>query len=227
MVHPAYRNKGIGTALLRWSQERANTLMAGSIGQPVYQVSTECLTPPADRLYSAYGFDRFFEELVMQRDLAQPLPRVRLPADVVILSWKPELADKFYQAYYAAFQARPGFPGWSLESWTAHVTGDDYVRGWTLLALRNDALAGFVIGDINLAATPHRGYIAQVGVVPSQRGIGLAPALMVESMKRMAGDGIRTVNLAVNTNNPGAVQTYLKLGFQTIGTRARYEKPAA
>jgi ribosomal protein S18 acetylase RimI-like enzyme len=47
---------------------------------------------------------------------------------------------------------------------------------------------------------------------------------MVETMRRMVADGINKVDLTVHTNNPGAIQTYLQLGFSVIGRRARYEK---
>jgi GNAT superfamily N-acetyltransferase len=107
-VHPDYRNKGFGNYLIRWSQAQGQNLLAGNHAEKrVFQIKTESLTDPADRLYRAYGFDNVFEELVMQRDLCLPVPVIALPNDVVISSWKPELAEQFYQAYYAAFQNRP------------------------------------------------------------------------------------------------------------------------
>jgi ribosomal protein S18 acetylase RimI-like enzyme len=47
---------------------------------------------------------------------------------------------------------------------------------------------------------------------------------LVETMRRMQATGTPWADLNVHTNNPGAIQTYIRLGFTTIGRRARYER---
>ncbi len=42
----------------------------------------------------------------------------------------------------------------------------------------------------------------------------------------MQAAGAESTQLTVNVNNPGAIQAYVKLGFATIGRRARYEQMA-
>ena len=56
----------------------------------------------------------------------------------------------------------------------------------------------------------------------TQAGIG--SALLIETMRRMRATGSNSAQLTVNINNPGAIQTYAQLGFETIGCRARYER---
>ncbi len=229
MAHPDYRNRGIGTALLRWSEAQSGALMAGSGAEGwVCRVRTEGLTEPADRLYRAHGFEPVFEELVMQRDLSLPLPATGWPEGAQVTSWTDDRAaqEQFYQAYTAAFRDRPGFPGWSADEWIGHVTENDHVPEWSLLARREGTPVGFVIGNVDLTAEPHGGFIWQVGVIPNERRRGLATALMVEAMRRMAAGGMPKVDLTVNVNNPGAIEAYLRLGFRTVGRRARYEKAA-
>ena len=68
------------------------------------------------------------------------------------------------------------------------------------------------------------GYVMQVGVIPTMRRRGLASGLIVEAMRRMRAAGAAAVLIAVNINNPGAIQAYSQLGFTTIGRRARYER---
>ena len=68
--------------------------------------------------------------------------------------------------------------------------------------------------------------LLQVGVIPAQRRRGLASALIVETLRRMRADGEGSADIAVHLNNPGAIQTYLGLGFETLGRRAKYERPA-
>lgn len=222
-VHPDLRNQGLGSYLMHWSQ--AGVLQTGASGPaPVLQIRTESWTEPAHHLYTAHGFECVEESLVMERDLCQPLPVRLLPEGMTIASWRPELAEQFYEAYHVAFLDRPGFPGWSSSEWIGHVTDNDLVAEWSLLALAGNDPAGFVIGNIDLTSTPAGGFIWQIGVLPAQRMRGLASALLVECMQRMNTSGCHSALLTVHTNNPGAIQAYAQLGFTTIGRRARYEK---
>ncbi len=224
-VRPEVRGRGLGTALMQWSLEQAQVLLAGA-GEPqkVMEVATESLTEPARRLYLARGFACVFEELVMEMDLRQPLQDRRLPPDVAITNWQPDLAEKFFQAYHASFHERPGFPGYRAAEWIAIVTENDHRPDWSLLARLGGEPAGFVIGNIDLSKDPPGGHIWQVGVVPSQRRRGLASALLVESMRRMQAGEAVSAFLTVHVNNPGAVEAYARLGFKTIGRRARFER---
>jgi mycothiol synthase len=226
-VRPDLRGRGIGGYLMRWSQVQAQSLLAGGPGKRrVLQIRTESLTEPADRLYRAHGFECVDESLVMRRDLRLPLPDCHLPPGVTLAIWQPGLAEQFYQAYHAAFRDRPGFPGWSADEWITQVTSNDLIPNWSLLVRAADVPLGFIIGCVDATRTPPGGYVWQIGVIPSQRRRGLASALLVESMRRMQAAGSPWAELIVHLNNPGAIQAYARLGFTTIGRRARYERSA-
>jgi mycothiol synthase len=223
-VRPDVRRRGIGTFLMQWSQEQAKALLAG-VAEPqrVMEVATEALTEPAHRLYLAHGFVCVFEELVMERALHLTLPDRPLPQDVTITNWRPDLAEQFFQAYHASFRERPGFPGFSATEWIAQVTENDHKPEWSLLARVNGEPVGFVIGNIDLTKDPPGGHIWQIGVIPAQRRRGLASALVVETMQRMQETGASSALLTVHINNPGAIKAYSRLGFITVGRRARYQ----
>jgi ribosomal protein S18 acetylase RimI-like enzyme len=224
-VRPDQRDKGIGAYLMDWSQNQALDLRTGTVDKPlVLQIATESLTESAHRLYRAQGFENIFEELVMRRDLSVPLANYTIPPGVTLMSWQSELAEEFYQAYYPAFRERPGFPGWSAAEWIAQVIDNDLIPEWTLLARADGVPSGFLIGCIDLTTTPPGGYVQQIGVIPAQRRRGLASALLVETMRRMQAAGADAAQLTVHINNPGAIEAYARLGFVTIGRRARYER---
>jgi mycothiol synthase len=224
-VRPDMRGRGFGTYLMHWGQIQAGSLLAGAAAdQRLICIATESLTEPAHRLYLAQGFEPVFDELVMRRDLQQPLPDQPLPEGVTLTAWQPGVAEEFYQAYHAAFRERPGFPGWSSAEWIAQVNDDDHMPEWSLLAMAGGVPLGFVIGDAILTTDPPSGYIWQIGVVPALRRRGLGSALLVETMRRMQVAGAPWADLTVNINNPGAIQTFTELGFVTIGHRARYER---
>lgn len=223
-VRPDFRNRGIGTYLLRWSEAQAQTLFtANGPGERLLQIASESLTEPAEHLYRAFGYQRAMEELVMQRDLKLPLPDRPLPAGVNVMAWQPGLAAQFYEAYRSSFGDRPGFPGWSAAEWISNRLEDENaIAGWSLLARLGDEPVGFLT-----AGTEHPGgFVVQVGVVPRQRRRGLGTALMVESMRRMQAAGEVAVQLTVNINNPGATEAYEKLDFFAVGRRGRYQRIA-
>jgi len=220
-VQPDLRGKGIGTYLIRWGQMQTQSLLAGSVNnQLALQIATESLTASAHQLYLAHGFESVSESLVMRRNLDLPLPEYAFPPGVTIADWDPALADQFFQAYDAAFRERPGFPGYTATEWVDSWTTDRFRPEWSMLARSGDEPLGFLMATSN----PPHGFIMQVGVIPAQRRRGLASALMAETMRRMETAGAVSVQLTVNVNNPGAIQTYAQRGFVTIGRRARYER---
>ena len=220
-VRPDSRGRGVGTYLMRWSQAQAESLLTSPLTvQRVLQINTESLTDSAHHLYIAHGFQSITESLVMRRDLQLPLPDCALPPDVTVTSWRPDLADQFFQAYDAAFRERPGFPGYrSAAEWVDSWTNDHFRPEWSLLGRMGDVPVGFLMG----VANPPHGFVMQVGVIPIQRRRGLGSALIVEAMQRMLADGAASSQLTVHINNPGAIKTYTELGFATVGRRARYE----
>lgn len=217
-VHPAWRGRGIGAALIRWGTTQADALLeACPDAERVMEIATESLTPAADRLYRRHGFAQTFAEDVMRRDLRAPLPETPLPPGITLTTWQPMLAGAFYETYWASFRERPGFRGMSRVDWIAWATDDDdFAPEMSLLASAGDLPAGFAICD--------DGWVAQVGVRPEWRGRGLGAALLGEVLRRFRDAGRAEVALGVNVNNPTARRLYDRLHFAQIGRRARYTR---
>jgi mycothiol synthase len=217
-VHPAYRRRGFGSFLLRWSIAEASRLLAACPPDRahVLQLTTETLTEAAARLFGRHGFTQQFAEDVMRRDLADPPQAVLLPSGIRFATWAPALADQFFAVYQASFRERPGYPDWSQEEWMAWLeTDDDAFRSeLSLLATQDDLPAGFIVCDER--------WIVQMGVRPDRRGRGIGSALVIEALKRIRAAGGDHVLLDVNVNNPSAARVYTRLGFERVGRRARY-----
>ncbi|HJZ49055.1 MAG TPA: GNAT family N-acetyltransferase [Roseiflexaceae bacterium] len=216
-VHPGDRGRGLGGFLMAWSVAKGRALLAGAAGdrQHMLRLTTEALTPAAERLYRRHGFTQEFAEDVMRRDLRTALPEAPFPRGVTIATWTPALAGQFFEAYQASFRERPGFPGWSAERWIEWATGDTgFHPQMSLLAKQGEQPVGFIVCD--------DAWIVQVGTHPSWRGRGLGAALVVEALRRFQAAGAEHVMLDVNVNNPRAARVYTWLGFDVIGRRARY-----
>ena len=222
MVHPAWRDRGLGSGLLAWGAAQApGVLQACPVGQAyTLRLASEFLTPAAEGLFTRQGFEKQFVEWVMRRSLEDALPPVALPASIRLETWTAERAALFFLAYQGAFRERPGFPGWSMSEWVAWVSEDDeFFPEASLLALAGDQPVGFTA-----CAT---GWVTQMGVLPAWRGRGLGAALLAEALRRFYQAGSKEAWLDVNENNPGAARLYKKLGFNLAGRRGRFVRSLA
>ena len=183
------------------------------------RVVSECLPDGETGRWATAGFDLVFEELALERDLAdtEGLPEVRWPAGSTVLEWSDSVAAASFEVYEAAFRDRPGFPGWSRSEWLERLTGDaDFVPETSVCVLLDGVPAGFVICS--------RGWVDQVGVAPAHRRIGLATAIVTEATCRMRAAGTRVARLHVNANNTEARATWRHLGWRESGRRGRFER---
>jgi [ribosomal protein S18]-alanine N-acetyltransferase len=115
----------------------------------------------------------------------------------------------------------------------ANLHGASFRRGWSedeferLLLERNVVthramigrqLVGFIVSRL----APPEAEILSIAVAPSQRGRGLARALLDLHLRRLVGLGTRTVFLEVDENNTPARRLYRRMGFGDAGRRERY-----
>jgi mycothiol synthase len=208
MVHPAWRRRGIGGHAFDWAARTA--------GDRELHAETEALGDGAHALYLSKGLTQVFAEDVMQLPASARPPGAHAPDGLILSPWGQADPVRFYSVYEAAFRDRPGFPGWQQARWIEWISADDDFRPeWALLATLAGTDVGFVVGDAS-------GWIIQMGVVPSARGKNIGAWLIGEAVRRMRSAGETAITLNVNMNNPHAAMLYLRLGFTTIGRRARY-----
>ena len=68
-----------------------------------------------------------------------------------------------------------------------------------------------------------QGYLAQLGVLPSQRGTGLGRALLLETFRRDAADGHTVTSLSVDGENDGARRIYDSVGMTVAEEMHRWD----
>lgn len=211
MLHPDYRQKGIGRFLMQWALERATS--------PVV-IHNDALTASAERLYARFGFQQTFGEDVMRF----PLAGAQLPAlpstNYSFEPWSNATSQGFFEVYQASFRERPGYPDPSAEEWIEENEEDDELRrDLSLLAKEGDQPVAFITCADN--------WVVQVGVHPAWRGRGLAYQLIGRVLQGLQQDGAQEVWLDVNINNPHAAQLYRRIGFEVAGRRARFARSSA
>ena len=206
LVRPEHRGAGHGRELLGWALERAGDL-------PL-TVTSESLSPSAERLYARCGLTQVFAETVMRHPLTE-VPEVPAPAGATVVPVdRADLSDVF-AAYARSFADRPGFPDPTEAEWLEELDEDDEWRRDLSAVVLDDA--GLPVGFVNVLGS----WVDQVGVVPDWRGRGLGAHLVSRVLAALATEGAAPSWLTVNVDNP-ARTLYLSLGFEQYGTRARY-----
>lgn len=79
-----------------------------------------------------------------------------------------------------------------------------------------------VIAYISFRLVIDEMHLLKIGVDPTYQNRGIASRLLQKSMQMAAEKGAAVVYLEVRLSNIGAIAFYRKLGFKTIGKRARY-----
>jgi [ribosomal protein S18]-alanine N-acetyltransferase len=125
----------------------------------------------------------------------------------------------------AALHAAAFHRGWS-EDEVERLIVDGAVM--THRAMLSGKLAGFIMSR----RAADEAEILSVAVSHACRGRGIGRELLQLHLRRLAGDGVRTVFLEVDETNTPAIRLYRRAGFREVGRRPNYyatpgAKPAA
>jgi mycothiol synthase len=209
-VHPAYRGRGLGTAIAAWIRDTARGRGETVVGMPVPQGSA------GDRLLAALGYHVRWESWVLElppgRQIdAQPLPEgyslrtalsdqerraVHEVVEDAFLEWS-ERDRSSYEDFEARTVRRPGFEPWQLRT----VVDPD----------------GATVGVCLTQMASEFGYVAQLAVRRDRRGLGLARALLVDAFANAREHGASRFELSTDSRT-GALGLYEKVGMEVTHT---------
>lgn len=229
-VHPQWRRRGLGTALMPWLIRRAGELHEDRFPGSPGELSSSAVSTNigAQRLFDAFGFERCRYFLDMRRPLGEPVTRLSLPPGLRVMRFDPALDESLRRTHNEVFLDHWGSPPVDAATWTAWFTGSRSFRsGVSCLVLDGPTIVSYVLGyewEADAAATGVRElYIGQVGTRRSHRGRGLAGIALAEVLARGALAGYERAGLGVDAQNPtGAVGLYERLGFSVCRTTVCY-----
>ncbi|MCW2132151.1 mycothiol synthase [Arthrobacter sp. VKM Ac-2550] len=219
VVHPTYRNQGVGTGLVTALQEHTElpALKAWSHGDH----------EGAAKLAGRFGFAPVRELWRMRLTHVPQLPDVVLPDGVSIRAFVPGRDEQAWlAANAAAFAHHPEQGSTTLADLQARMAEDWFDPAGFLLAVRNNdgALLGFHWTKVHprTGTHPSIGEVYVVGVTPEAQGTGLGKALTIAGMKHLHEQGQQAIMLYVDADNEAAVALYRKLGFTRWDTDVMY-----
>ena len=219
-VDPVWRGRGIGSALVAWSQARARQLLAASGKELPARIATyaDDATPDVARVYEAAGFTPIRYYTHMRRPLDTSLPDVPRIEGLRVVPWSAELDDAVRLAHNEVFADHWGSEPRTPEQWRAARAM--FAPTWSFVALDDDdhvvgyAVSGRYEDDWPAAGYPS-GYTELLGVRREWRGRRVAVALLATVMRAYQADGMAYAELEVDTENPsGAHGIYAALGYE-------------
>ena len=209
-VHPAYRGRGLGTAIAAWIRDTARSRGEHVVGMPVPQGSA------GDRLLAALGYHVRWESWLLELPPGQELEPQPLPPGYAVrtavtdaerraahevvedafLEWS-ERARSSYEDFEARTLRRPGFEPWHLRS----VVDP----------------GGATVGVCSTSVNDSTAFVAQLAVRRDERGRGLARALLVDAFAGARAHGATRFELSTDSRT-GALGLYEKVGMRVVST---------
>ena len=206
-VHPSHRDRGIGTALVRWAQDLARVR-----GAPGIRVGGVYVGDTAARaLLKSNGFSHVRNSYTMARSLPAGTPPA-LPEGIEIRTFETGRDERtLYEVHEASFADHWDYVPQPYASFVGEwYEADDWVPELTYLAIAGEEAVGHTAA-LEFAT---RGYIAAIGVLRAWRGRGIAQAMLNRAFADLATRGLPEVTLGVDATNPtGAVALYRKVGM--------------
>ena len=235
-VLPAWRRRGVGSALLRWLEARQREIATDYPGAPAYLHHAFVTEGEAVRaaflLQRGYVAQRHFQE--MRRATLDDLPAFALPEGFEVRPVQPEhlraIFDAHMQALKGSWGVAPPRPG-DFENWCTlpSFQPDLWQVAWHV---ETGQVAGQVKPWIdarqNEALGRRRGYTEFISVGAPWRRRGIARALVVRALRAQREAGMTESELGVDSNSPyGASRVYEACGVRVFKRKAVYRKPRA
>ncbi len=228
-VHPAWRGRGIGRALLGWQLVRGREVHAERHpGSPaVLHVLAPTTMPSLERLLDRAGLRQERWYVVMERPLTD-LPAAPAPDGVALVPFSWDRDDEVRRAHNASFTEHHGSAERDETTWRTLFTGQGSFRpDLSVLAVQDDAVLGYALGYVYAADTAATGvesvHLGQIGVLPPARGRGVASAVVLAALRCAAAAGCTRADLEVDSDNvTGALRLYERLGFRAVRTQVSW-----
>ena len=226
-VHPAYRGRGIGRALLDWQSARGMQLLATSrsLLPGMLAVGSREACVPNTALFAAGGFAPVRWWCSLRREVGEPVPRQELPQGMRVTRFRRRYSEPTRVALNEALRDHWGFAPISRTEWRGLGAASGFAPGLSRLVVtgRGTRRKPFRVEAFALTAINRRdwrlagsrfGYLETVGVAPARRGQGLARVVIAEALRAYRRRGLEHAVLDVDSADPnGELGVYERLGF--------------
>lgn len=234
LMKPAWRRKGIGTAMWRHGEQRLREIARDHPPElPKYlqrgayasEVGLVALLEQEGYTPIRYGFE-------MLRPINVPLTIAPMPEGLEVRPVRSEDVRTVMAATDEAFR----------DHWGHRPLTEDDIHQWMeerifnpslwMVAWDGDQVAGSVLNFVDQAENEtynrRRGYTETISVRRPWRRRGLARSLLTQSIQMFKEMGMQETALGVDTQNPsGALNLYESVGYRMVKRHVTYRKAMA
>ncbi|MGQ9889250.1 MAG: GNAT family N-acetyltransferase [Aggregatilineales bacterium] len=226
-VVPAWRGRGIGTAMLRWAERHSRALAAQAGGPAVLQANTTIHEQDYNRLLLAEGYTPVHSFIELAYDSASPPPETPLPPGFERRPALPEHYRAIWEANEEAFAdewgRRAHDPVAFLKFLASLLTNPRFDPDLWQVAWHGDEVAGVALCEITARGV---GEITDLSVRARWRGRGLGRALLAAAVRALKARGLAHIRVFTDADDPFGVRAlYERAGFRVAAEYLRYRKP--
>ena len=236
-LHPDWRRKGIGTAILRHNEARLRQVAGRLESQGLIQASTPRFTDVLAAegetgkiaLMGREGYQPVRYEFHMVHPLSEAAVVTPLPEGLEVRPVLDGQVRTVWDASQEAFRDHWNSIPEPEEEFQRLREGPDFDPGLWMVAWEDDQVAGSVLNYIdseeNAEYRRRRGYTEGISVRRPWRRRGLARALLTRSLRMFQEMGMQEAALRVDSQNlNGANLLYESVGFRLAQRHAIYRK---
>lgn len=231
-VHPEWRGRGIGTALLAWAEARAREQLphAPAGARVVVQAASLAGFRPALELLEDRGFEPIRHSWILARDLGERPPPPAWAGGVAVRAMGQGDEEAVYRAQVEAFRDHWGFFDEPFEAGFARwrhrlLSSPGYDPALCFLAVDGAEIAGLSLCLPRTGEDALCGWVETLGVRRPWRRRGIGLALLYHSFAELRRRGCRRVALSVDAGSlTGATRLYERAGMLVERELVLYEK---
>jgi len=229
---PAWRRRGIGSALLAWGEQRLTEIAAQNpfASERFFESAAADSETGAQALLDGHAYAPVRHFFTMVRPDLENIPELPLPAGLEVRPVEMKDLQLIRDAMVDAFRDHWGFNEENEQTVEQWVENPNFDPSLWKVAWEGDQVAGMVLSYIddreNQAYNRKRGWTEDISVRRPWRRRGLARALLVQSLHAVRQRGMQEAALGVDTQNPtGALNLYESVGFRAVKRWTTYRKP--
>jgi predicted N-acetyltransferase YhbS len=219
-VHPEWQGRGIGRALLAWTEARARDAGRSRVRQTVTDANVA-----AARLFRASGYANGGASWILQQELGDEPPAVELPVGITIRPCRPADARAVHRLIDDAFNEWPGREPVDFEHWAPHVIAHgSFAPDLSRLAFDDAELVGAALAFAYEGGD--EGWVQQLATKSTHRDRGIARALLQSAFAGFHAAGWRACGLSTDSRT-GALTLYERVGMRVRRSYTWWVKPLA
>lgn len=230
-LHPELRGRGIGSAMLEWSEARLAEIAAAKphSGRQFLMTFVDDAEQAKSALLEDAGYTAAQFYVSMVRSLSDPIPDFRLPEGLELRPTTVDDARAVWEADKEAFRDHTGYSEPTERDFERFLGESTFDPSLWKVAFNADRVVGAVLNRVDPGENErfgfNRAYTEDISVQREWRGRGVAKALITASVAMLRDMGFDEAALAVHTDNPtGALKLYQGLGYSATESSREMRK---